>query len=146
MTASTSVPTSIPTSDPLADFVALADAALAAHPAARLVLAKPRRVDGDEPQRVAVRALTLKGEPHWSFLYTHATRDVTKNLPKRGPAGGDPVPPHLRELRALLESNFPHAHLIEPRGETQLLTSKRCLLYTSPSPRDRTRSRMPSSA
>ena len=132
MTASTSVPTSIPTSDPaspaadpLADFVALADAALAAHPAARLVLAKPRRVDSDEPQRVAVRALTLKGEPHWSFLYTHATRDVTKNLPKRGPAGGDPVPPHLRELRALLESNFLHAHLIEPRGETQLLTSKR---------------------
>ena len=30
-------------------------------------------------------------------------------------------------------------HLIEERPET-------CLLYTSPSPRDRTRSRMPSSA
>ena len=27
-----------------------------------------------------------------------------------------------------------------------VLPSKRCLLYTSPSPRDRTRSRMPSSA
>ena len=28
----------------------------------------------------------------------------------------------------------------------QLLLNKSCLLYTSPSPRDRTRSRMPSSA
>ncbi|HEY9067999.1 MAG TPA: hypothetical protein VIO33_23645, partial [Burkholderiaceae bacterium] len=53
--------------DPLAEFVALADAALAAHPAARLVLAKPRRDDEtDAPQRVTVRALTLKGEAHWS--------------------------------------------------------------------------------
>ena len=33
-------------------------------------------------------------------------------------------------------------------GETERLNArdKRCLLYTSPSPRDRTRSRMPSSA
>ena len=30
--------------------------------------------------------------------------------------------------------------------ETLAATSKHCLLYTSPSPRDRTRSRMPSSA
>ena len=31
-------------------------------------------------------------------------------------------------------------------GKTQNPTYKDCLLYTSPSPRDRTRSRMPSSA
>ena len=31
-------------------------------------------------------------------------------------------------------------------GRDLLLDSKACLLYTSPSPRDRTRSRMPSSA
>ncbi len=31
-------------------------------------------------------------------------------------------------------------------GETQSITIQPCLLYTSPSPRDRTRSRMPSSA
>ena len=115
------------TTEPLAEFVALADAALAAHPAARLVLAKPRRVDDDhdEPQRVVVRALTLKGEPHWSFVYTHATRDVTKNLPKNDRPPGPHAPPHLRELRGLLEARFLHAHLIEPRGETQLLTSRR---------------------
>jgi len=32
------------------------------------------------------------------------------------------------------------------RGDLQTVESKSCLLYTSPSPRDRTRSRMPSSA
>ena len=31
-------------------------------------------------------------------------------------------------------------------GKTRVLTHRICLLYTSPSPRDRTRSRMPSSA
>ena len=36
-------------------------------------------------------------------------------------------------------------HQAEARREIQLM-AKRCLLYTSPSPRDRTRSRMPSSA
>ena len=35
------------------------------------------------------------------------------------------------------------AKLIEAAGATRIIT---CLLYTSPSPRDRTRSRMPSSA
>ena len=38
--------------------------------------------------------------------------------------------------------NGPHRHSI-PTGFVQ---GQRCLLYTSPSPRDRTRSRMPSSA
>ena len=39
---------------------------------------------------------------------------------------------------------------VTPKGETELTAEERllraCLLYTSPSPRDRTRSRMPSSA
>ena len=33
-----------------------------------------------------------------------------------------------------------------PKGRNVVLEKKFCLLYTSPSPRDRTRSRMPSSA
>ena len=43
-------------------------------------------------------------------------------------------------------------HLLEPALERGVLLDvlavlvERCLLYTSPSPRDRTRSRMPSSA
>ena len=35
---------------------------------------------------------------------------------------------------------------ITNQRETTVIWSKNCLLYTSPSPRDRTRSRMPSSA
>ena len=35
---------------------------------------------------------------------------------------------------------------VHPWSKTQLQESISCLLYTSPSPRDRTRSRMPSSA
>ena len=37
-------------------------------------------------------------------------------------------------------------NLIEHQRNCKLITGIRCLLYTSPSPRDRTRSRMPSSA
>ena len=47
------------------------------------------------------------------------------------------------DMAAIFDGNSP----ISPSGEVQpieLLIS--CLLYTSPSPRDRTRSRMPSSA
>eukprot|EP00657_Telonema_sp_P-1_P002243 TRINITY_DN15284_c0_g1_i1.p1 TRINITY_DN15284_c0_g1~~TRINITY_DN15284_c0_g1_i1.p1 ORF type:complete len:236 (+),score=33.89 TRINITY_DN15284_c0_g1_i1:139-846(+) len=36
--------------------------------------------------------------------------------------------------------------VLQPRGEVRLAGVGTCLLYTSPSPRDRTRSRMPSSA
>ena len=36
--------------------------------------------------------------------------------------------------------------LVEPHVVAQVRSSEGCLLYTSPSPRDRTRSRMPSSA
>ena len=36
--------------------------------------------------------------------------------------------------------------IIQARKDTNITSTKNCLLYTSPSPRDRTRSRMPSSA
>ena len=35
---------------------------------------------------------------------------------------------------------------VEATGASEIVSVKICLLYTSPSPRDRTRSRMPSSA
>ena len=44
-----------------------------------------------------------------------------------------------RKLRAMVLSEQPLCEMCERQGYT-------CLLYTSPSPRDRTRSRMPSSA
>ena len=40
----------------------------------------------------------------------------------------------------------PTDEVVEDKGVKILVDPKACLLYTSPSPRDRTRSRMPSSA
>ena len=68
----------------------------------------------------------------------------------------DPFPPSKRDQRILEEADF--VRLLELLGAASLLREWAldrdeeapqlcaCLLYTSPSPRDRTRSRMPSSA
>jgi len=52
----------------------------------------------------------------------------------------------IEKMNAILERSRTLSDAARPRFERrgQLLPS--CLLYTSPSPRDRTRSRMPSSA
>src|SRR5258706_14015746 len=101
--------------DSLASFLAAVTEAFAVAASARLVLAKPRPAV-DELQRVTVRPVSLKGETLWSFVYTHKTRDLTKNL---APADG------AQRLRELLETRFQHAHLFTPAGEVQLLTSKK---------------------
>ena len=44
------------------------------------------------------------------------------------------------------ESGFGAAMLANQKGYNVFVSDISCLLYTSPSPRDRTRSRMPSSA
>ena len=88
-----------------------------------------------------------------------------KHFPGHGDTNSDshldlPVLPHNRERLAKIE--FPPfqeviaagvdsvmtAHLLLPEFDQDhpATLSKTCLLYTSPSPRDRTRSRMPSSA
>jgi Methyltransferase domain len=81
----------------------------------RLLLAKPQ---GAEPglQRVVVRPVLIKGQPMLSFVYSHATRDVTKNL---APAPG------LAHIGTLLGASFRNAHLSTPEGQTQLVLSKR---------------------
>jgi len=101
--------------DPLPEFLALVSTAFETTAAAKLVLAKPRPAD-DELQRVTVRPVSLKGETFWSFVYTHQTRDITKNL---APADAS------ERLRELLETRFQHAHLFTPAGEVQLLASKK---------------------
>ena len=52
----------------------------------------------------------------------------------------EPLPEMIERLRAAV----PGAAVVE--GEAEAMPLPACLLYTSPSPRDRTRSRMPSSA
>ena len=96
--------------DPLETFLALVE-----QPFAKLVLSKPRDRAGDL-LRVSVRPVALKGVPQLSLLYTHATRDITKNML---PADA------LAMLRPLLTDAFGDAHLWTTGEEIQLLTSKK---------------------
>ncbi len=81
----------------------------------RLVLAHPRAGD-PAPHRVAVRPLTLRGQACFSFVYSHATKDITKNLP---------VPQALAEVASLLATNFRHAHLDTSQERIELRLSKK---------------------
>ena len=89
--------------------------ALAAQPFVKLVLSKPR-VAGGDLVRVTARPVALKGEAALSFVYTHATRDITKNL---GASDAQ------RVLRDLIGTTFAHAHLLTTTEEVQLLVSKK---------------------
>ncbi|HEY4065747.1 MAG TPA: SAM-dependent methyltransferase [Burkholderiaceae bacterium] len=96
--------------DALVTFLALVE-----EPFAKLVLSKPRAAMGDLA-RVTVRPVMLKGMPQLSFVYSHATRDITKNL---APADA------LATLSELLANGFGDAHLWAADEEVQLLTSKK---------------------
>ncbi len=62
-------------------------------------------------QNLFVRPVVLKSGPHLSFVWRHATRDVTKNLP---PADG------LAELNRLIGGDFKDAHLFTEAETIQL--------------------------
>jgi SAM-dependent methyltransferase len=115
MVAYTTSVTDTAADDPLELFLATVAESFATNPTIKLVLSKPRP-GTDELQRVTVRPVSLKGETLWSFVHTHKTRDVTKNL-----APAEATDP----LRELLETRFQHAHLLTPAGDVQLLTSKK---------------------
>jgi Methyltransferase domain len=93
---------------------------LAQGQALKLLLANPRGASealGGDVQRVMVRAVDLKGQPHLSFLLRHPTKDITKNHP-------------LEEGLALVKQwlaagLFRNAHLHTPVQELQLAFSKK---------------------
>jgi len=99
--------------DPLDALLALVDANAASF--TKLVLSKPNAAAGDLV-RVTVRPIVLKGQARLSFVHTHATRDITKNL---APAEA------VAAVRELLTRCFAHAHLSCAGEDVQLLTSKR---------------------
>ena len=101
--------------DPPGAFIALLEDALTRATFAKLVLAKPR-VNGSDLVRVTARAVILKGQPQLSFVHTHKTRDITKNMGFAEASG------HVREL---IETRFNHAHLFTATEEIQLLISKK---------------------
>ena len=97
------------------DFLACFERALAQGRFVRLVLGKPR-VKGADLTRVTARQVTLKGDTRVSVLYTHATKDITKNL---APAEV------LIVVRGLIDDAFNHAHLFTTDADWQLLVSRR---------------------
>jgi Methyltransferase domain len=81
----------------------------------RLVLAQARTAE-PTPHRVVVRPLLLRGQACLSFVYSHATQDITKNLP---------VEQGLARIAELLRSSFRHAHLFSAEEHCELRISKK---------------------
>jgi hypothetical protein len=81
----------------------------------RIVLAK---YHGPEPDlvRLTVRPLALRGTPHLSFVYSHTTRDITRN---------HPVAEGVAALRVLIGPAFAHAHLLAAGEDLELRFSRR---------------------
>jgi hypothetical protein len=96
-------------------FVALLQSSLAQQRFIKLVLAKPRAA-AQGVLRVVVRAVLIKGAPHLSFVSSHATKDITQNLPPQAA---------VEAVQALLPDAFAHAHLFCTDEEVQLLVSKK---------------------
>ena len=82
---------------------------------AKLVLAKHHGEPADLV-RVVVRPLPLRERPHLSFVYSHATRDVTKNLA---------VAEGIAQLRELVGVGFAHAHLLAAGEDLELRFTKK---------------------
>ena len=95
-------------------FARLADH-LARGSLARLVLAKYAGPPSDL-QRVTVRPLLLRGQPHLSFVHSHATRDVTRN---------EPLAQGMASLRGLVGPVFRHAHLLAEGEDLELRLTQR---------------------
>ena len=103
------------TDEPTTAFAALFEQALVSGNFVKLVLGKPRAAAADLV-RVSARPVLLKGEAFVSFVFSHKTRDITKNLP---------APDAVRQVRELLDTSFSHAHLFSTNEEVQLMVSKK---------------------
>ncbi|MBC7993526.1 MAG: SAM-dependent methyltransferase [Rhizobacter sp.] len=89
----------------------------------KLLLAKPLRAS-DDLLRVTARRVELRGEVALSLLYTHKTRDITKNHSQNDGVG---------LLREMLGTSFRNAHLLTREEEWQLSISKKgqCALHVA---------------
>lgn len=98
--------------DALARFHSLLRDAVAQGELVKLTLGKPRADAADPTLRnVFARPVTLKAGPHLTFVFRHATRDVTKNLP---PAEA------VAAVERLLAADFLDAHLFTTNRNAQL--------------------------
>jgi len=67
-------------------------------------------------EKIMLRAIQLKGEPHLSILYRFATKDITKNLKPEAA---------WQSLRTWLSHEFANAHLVTETDDVQLITSRK---------------------
>ena len=102
-------------SDPIERFFARLAEHLAEGRLAKLVLAKHQGEPADLV-RLAVRPLLLREQAHLSFVYSHATRDITHN---------HPVDEGIAKLRALVGPGFRHAHLLAAGEDLELRFTKK---------------------
>ena len=94
----------------LEKFIALLSATFNEGSLDKLTLGKPCGPD-ETLKKLMVRPVQLKTGPHFSFVYRHATRDITKNYtPVRA----------LEEINATLGHDFRDAHLFTPTRHAQL--------------------------
>ena len=96
-------------------FMAACDLSLQQRRFARLLLSGYRGPISDL-NRLSVRVIELRGQPHLSFVLHHDTRDITKNWP---------LAQGLQELRALIGPQFGNAHLHTHDEELQLAFSRK---------------------
>lgn len=97
-------------------FLHLVRLALAGGQFGKLLLSGPVGEEGDDVERLTVRAIELRGEPALSFLWRHRTKDVTKN---HAPEAG------VAEIAALLGTRFRNAHLHTATEEVQFAVSRK---------------------
>ena len=97
-------------------FLHLVRLALAGGQFGKLLLSGPVGGDEDDVERLTVRLVELRGEPALSFLWRHATRDITKN---HAPEAG------LVEIATLLGTRFRNAHLHTATEEVQFAVSRK---------------------
>lgn len=97
-------------------FIALLTSAVHDGTLVKLTLGKPRPGAPDPTlHNLFVRPVTLKAGPQLSFLWRHATRDITKNHPSAEA---------LALLEPLIGENFLDAHLFTPVQTAQFETRK----------------------
>ena len=121
------VPAPAAQADAAARFSRLLAAALASGAFVKLVLTKPVIMPPNKPStltdaaddqldRLLVREIALRGERQLSFLWRHATRDITKN---------HPLAEGLTLIAELLGARFHNAHLLTQTAEVQLAYSRK---------------------
>ncbi|MCC6414895.1 MAG: SAM-dependent methyltransferase [Opitutaceae bacterium] len=96
--------------DPRAKFSSELRSALQDDTLVKLTLGKPR-LHGADLRNVYVRPVTLKSGKQFSFVYRHATRDITKNHSIEAAAN---------EVDRLLSDDFLDAHLSTTAQQAQL--------------------------